>query len=159
MNTTPTAKDAIGRIPSGLFIVTTRVNEQIEAFIASWVMQISFEPLLIAVAMKDDRPVYQAISQHKAYCINIVDDNHTQILKPFWHGYDSDHPPFDQLDHTISSLGNVILSDCLAAIEMELVDIQKPGDHQLVIGKVQQSQIIKEKNKPKIHLRSSGLSY
>ena len=52
---------AIGHIPSGLFIVCAKDDEKIDGYLASWVQQVSFDPLLISLAIKPGRPVYDLI--------------------------------------------------------------------------------------------------
>ena len=42
---------ALGRIPSGLFIVTAKYEDQEDAVLASWVNQSSFEPPEVTIAL------------------------------------------------------------------------------------------------------------
>jgi hypothetical protein len=46
---------ALGRIPSGLFILTARFEDQSTGMLASWVQQVSFDPPLVSVAVKKGR--------------------------------------------------------------------------------------------------------
>ena len=44
---------AVGHISSGLFIVATKNKDDlIDGYLASWVQQVSFSPLLISLAIK-----------------------------------------------------------------------------------------------------------
>ena len=43
---------AVGRIPSGLFVVTVRNGDRETGLLASWVQQCSFEPFQVSVAVK-----------------------------------------------------------------------------------------------------------
>ena len=40
---------AVGHIPSGLFIVTTTDGGKKDGYLASWVQQVSFEPLVLSL--------------------------------------------------------------------------------------------------------------
>ena len=58
MNDTPLSDVAValGRVPSGLFVVTARNSAGEEtAFLASWVMQAGFDPPALSVAVGEDR--------------------------------------------------------------------------------------------------------
>ncbi|MCR9205062.1 MAG: flavin reductase family protein, partial [Halobacteriovoraceae bacterium] len=52
---------AVGHIPSGLFIVSVNKDDQKDGYLASWVQQVSFDPLIVAFTIKSDRPGYEAI--------------------------------------------------------------------------------------------------
>ena len=54
---------AVGHIPSGLFIITAKDGDTntIDGYLGSWVQQVSFEPLLLSLCVKEGRPAYDAI--------------------------------------------------------------------------------------------------
>ena len=56
---------ALGRVPSGLFIVTAGTGESATGFLASWVQQSSFEPPMVSVGIKKERPVLGVILEEK----------------------------------------------------------------------------------------------
>ena len=47
----------LGRVPSGLFILTLRHNNEETGMLTSWVMQAGFEPPMVTVALKHGRHV------------------------------------------------------------------------------------------------------
>ena len=47
---------ALGRVPSGLYIVTVRHGEQVNAFLGSWVMQVRTSSSCTALRPKLKRP-------------------------------------------------------------------------------------------------------
>ena len=91
----------VGRIPSGLFIVTAILDDQEDGFLASWIQQASFTPLLLSVAMKPGRPCYDAVKAHGRFVVNIVDEANKGLLKNFWKGYSPDESPFADLEHEV----------------------------------------------------------
>ena len=46
---------ALGRVPSGLFILTARVGDRETGMLASWVQQCSFDPPQVSAAFARDR--------------------------------------------------------------------------------------------------------
>ena len=150
---------SVGKISSGLFIVTAGKNEVYDGYLASWIQQVSFEPLLLSIAMRPGRPCYDFIQENGVFCINIVGQENNGLMKPFWKGYDPNASPFESLEKRVSDLGSLILLDAMAAIECRKVSSSQPGDHELVIAEVLVSHMIKEKDKPLAHVRKSGASY
>ena len=63
----------VGHIPSGLFVVTT-LNEKGEkvGYLASWVQQLSFNPLRIGLAINSDRPGFDQINEGAQFAVNTV---------------------------------------------------------------------------------------
>ena len=150
---------AVGHIPSGLFIVTVPSDNQQVGFLASWVQQVSFDPLLISLSLKEGRPGSKEILDGNIFSINIVGEHNKGILKPFWSGYSPDQNPFDSMPHTITDEGALVLGDARSTVVCQLVSSSKPGDHHLVIAGVKKSILSNPSSSSLSHTRKSGLSY
>ena len=147
----------VGHIPSGLFIIAVKGDKQIDGYLASWVQQVSFNPLLVSFAINSDRPGYDEIVSGKTFSINVVGDHDTQYMRHFWSGYDES--PFSQINHELWESGAVAIKAAKSVIECEFVSKSKPGDHEIVIARVISSKVMEEDAKPKVHIRKSGLDY
>ncbi len=150
---------AIGKIPSGLFIITSTRGDEIDGYLGSWIQQVSFKPLLITMAIKPGRPCYDYIQEHGRFCIHVVGQQNNGLMKPFWKGYDPANTPFADLEHFRSERDNVILKDALAVMECKKVSSINPGDHELIVAVVEASQVLSPHDKPLTHVRRSGLDY
>jgi 3-hydroxy-9,10-secoandrosta-1,3,5(10)-triene-9,17-dione monooxygenase reductase component len=155
------AATAVGHIPSGLFIVAVQDSKSntIDGYLASFVQQVSFNPLIVSLAIKPGRPAYDLIMSGKPFAINIVGDHDKNYLKHFWKGYDPQSNPFAEIPHQIGENGGVILNQAKSAIECQLVESVKPGDHEVVFAKVLSSYVLNEESKPMVHIRKSGADY
>ena len=152
---------AVGLIPSGLFIVTVRdpSTQLIDGYLASFVQQISFNPLIVSLAIKPGRPAYDLIKSGNPFVINIVGDHDKAYLKHFWKGYDPALNPFGEIPHRAGEFGGVILDQAKAAIECVMTSFAKPGDHEVVFAEVKASHIMNTESKPMVHIRKSGADY
>lgn len=152
---------SVGHIPSGLFIVAVKdsASTTIDGYLASFVQQVSFNPMLIAMAIKPGRPAYDLIKSGAPFAINTVGDHDKSYLKHFWKGYDPNNNPFTELPHEIGQNGGVILKQAKSAIECQLVESVKPGDHEVFFVKVLSSYVMNEESKPMVHIRKSGADY
>ncbi len=151
---------AVGHIPSGLFIVATKSEKSADGYLASWVQQVSFEPLLVSIAINSDRAGYDKIVNGQTFTINVVGDHEMNYLKHFWSGYTEDTNPFSgELDWKESKNGGVQLSGAKSTIDCKFVSKSKPGDHEILIAEVINSEILNEESRPKTHIRKSGLDY
>ncbi len=152
---------SVGHIPSGLFIVTVMDAEtkKIDGYLASWVQQVSFNPLLISLAIKPGRPAYDLIKSGKVFSVNVVGDHDKTFLKHFWKGYDPSSNPFQDIAYETAPHGGVTLLQAKSSMECQLVDSLKPGDHEIVIAKVVSSTLLAEEARPMVHIRKTGMDY
>jgi len=151
---------AVGHIPSGLFIVCTLdTNGNKDGFLGSWVQQVSFDPLLITMAIKKGRPGYEQIVSGKVFSINIVGEEQASYLKYFWKGYPPGQGPFENIPHVISEKGAIKINEAKAVIECICVSKSQPGDHELLIAEVISSTDLNPNMKSKTYTRKSGLDY
>ncbi|ATH06959.1 hypothetical protein BIY24_03110 [Halobacteriovorax marinus] len=158
MNKKEAAK-AIGHIPSGLFIVAVSDGGVKQGYLASWVQQVSFDPLLISIAINKSRPGYEAIMSGKTFTVNVVGEHEMGYLKHFWSGYDPADSPFDKMDCNMSEAGGVVLKDAKSVLECRVKDSIKPGDHEIIIAEVTASYTLSEGAPIKVHTRATGLDY
>ena len=148
---------AVGHIPSGLFIVCAQDGEKKDGFLASWVQQVSFSPLLVSLAIKPGRPSYEAIVAGKPFTINIVGEHETQYMRHFWSGYKEG--TFGEISHRVSERGGILINDARSVLECKMILKSRPGDHDIVFAQVLESYIAQGELTSKVHLRKTGLDY
>src|SRR5260370_8128915 len=88
---------ALGRIPSGLFVLTIRHGDAETGMLASWVQQCSFEPPQISIALKRERDVWAWLGNGDAFTLNILDDSQTDMIGHFGRGFALTEPAFTDL--------------------------------------------------------------
>jgi flavin reductase (DIM6/NTAB) family NADH-FMN oxidoreductase RutF len=155
------AAKAVGHIPSGLFVVCAHDKSEsvTDGYLASWIQQVSFEPLLISIAVKPGRPAYDLIKSGINFSINVVGEHSKNYMKHFWSGYDADKNPFSEIDHKLTDSGVIVMSEAKSTIECKLIESFQPGDHEIVIAEVLRSYIQNDEAKPVTHIRKTGLDY
>lgn len=152
---------SVGHIPSGLFIVAVNDAEgkTMDGYLASFVQQVSFNPLIVALAVKPGRPAYELIKAGKTFAINIAGDHDKSYMKHFWKGYDPANNPFNEIPHELGEKGGLILKGAKSAIECRMISSAQPGDHEVVFAEVLNSYVLNEDAKPLVHIRKSGADY
>jgi len=159
MSLTKEETAGVGQIPSGLFIVCARQDGAIDGYLASFVQQVSFDPLLLCLAVRPGRPAYDVIKSGAPFSINVVGDHESKYMKHFWSGYDPAQNPFAEIPHHVEPSGTVTIDAAKAVIEARLVQSAQPGDHEVVFAEVLGSRVLTDAGKPMVHLRESGLDY
>lgn len=156
---TPPWAGALGRIPSGLFIVTVRHGEQETGMLASWVQQCSFDPPQVSVAVKNGRYLLDWLQVGAIFTVNVLPEGQKSLLAHFGKGFEPGESAFTGVAVERPEAGGVHLTEALACLDGRVVRIAETGgDHTLVIGQVLDG-CVRQDGRPTVHVRRSGLHY
>ncbi len=158
MSTTATKEvlgRAIGRIASGLYVVTTGHGGQKQGFLASWVMQASFEPPAVTVAVQKDREILKLLETNRKFVINVLSDGNSNLMGRFAK-YRPDQ--FDELATFENDYG-IVLQDTVAYLSCDFKEKWSGGDHYILLGEVIEGDLLNSDLQPWTHLRKNGFVY
>jgi flavin reductase (DIM6/NTAB) family NADH-FMN oxidoreductase RutF len=149
----------LGRMPSGIFILTVGVGERATGMLSSWVMQAGFEPPMVSVGVKLGRYVCDWLGEGQPFVLNLVGESQTQFLKHFGKGFEPGVAAFEGLAITHCPRGVPILSEAVGHLECEPVRHVDSGDHRIFLANVVRGKLHDADAKPMIHIRKSGSGY
>jgi len=133
---------ALGKMTYGIYVLTSFYKEEINAMIASWVSQVSYDPLLMMVAVHTHRYSHSLIEKSGCFALHVVPRQHTDLLKRF-KGSDAG-AKFASIKWKRGTTGCPILEDCIAYFEAKVVDKIRPGNHTLFIAEVVGAAVVAE---------------
>ncbi|MBI5427893.1 MAG: flavin reductase family protein [Nitrospinae bacterium] len=150
---------ALGRVPSGLFIVTARYEDRQDAVLASWVNQCSFEPPAVTIALAKTRPARLLVEASQSFIVNVLNKDPNGLLKRFCKApADPNASVFEGLEVQEGFKGITVLKDAVSYLECEVVDQRPVGDHVVYFGKIVGGGIL-QGGEPYVHVRTNGFSY
>jgi flavin reductase (DIM6/NTAB) family NADH-FMN oxidoreductase RutF len=157
MTITPLAL-ALGKIPSGLFILTIRHGSDRTGMLASWVMQAGFEPPMISVAVRKDRYLAEWMTPGAAFVLNCLPEGDKVLLKHFARGFEPGADAFDgvAVKHEWQSIP--VLTEAAGHLECMVVNHLDSGDHRVFLAEVAGGDA-REDAQPWTHVRKTGLRY
>ena len=149
---------ALGRIPSGLFILTVSRGEQETGFLASWVQQCSFKPPRLSFAVQPDRPINKLLTAEAALAFNILEASQTDMIAHFGKGFAPGVDAFAGLD-IVREIGKApVLAEALAVLEGRVAARHSVGDHVLIVVDLSGGRLLEE-GQPMVHIRKNGTHY
>lgn len=151
--------EALGRVPSGLFVLTAAEGQQETGMLASWVQQCSFDPPGVSVAVKPDRFINAWLRDGAAFTLNLIPDGDRRLMAHFGRGFGAGEPAFTGLNVERPAGEAPVLADALGHLLCRVVARCKAGDHDLIVGTVTGGRLHRPDGKPAIHVRKSGLRY
>lgn len=149
---------SLGKIPSGIGILTTQKDAEKAAMLASWFQQSSFDPPLISVAIKSGRSIGEVIQKSNRFVLNILHTGQKNMLVHFGKGFEAGQDPFVGIKLDSSQTKLPVLKETLCFLECELRHVYESGDHQLYIGEVVKGGL-EEEGQSMVHLRRNGFNY
>jgi flavin reductase (DIM6/NTAB) family NADH-FMN oxidoreductase RutF len=159
---TPIAQ-VLGRIPSGIFVLTVGDDTGRETgMLASWVQQASFDPPQITAAVKRERYVNQWLQKRPFAVLNLLGEAEKNLLGHFGRGFKEDEPAFHTLEFTRGpATGLPALSDALGYLECRVAGQFDSADHVVYLLEILGAGVGESlhEESPMVHVRKSGLSY
>jgi flavin reductase (DIM6/NTAB) family NADH-FMN oxidoreductase RutF len=149
---------ALGKLPSGLFILTARRGDQETGMLTSWVQQCSFDPPHLTLALKRGRPILDWLEAGSDFSLNILDDCQTDVVAHFGRGFALDQPAFEDVEIDRDQTGAPILKEALAYLQCRVAGRQQVGDHELLVALILDGRILND-GQPMVHIRKSGAHY
>ena len=135
--TDQTLHEVLRNIPYGLHILGVRGdNGEDNACVVSWVMQCSFFPPLLAVAVRKPSRTYDLIKNGEAFSINLINKDDDALLRELVKPSDMVGDKLENVDYAQGETGAPILQKAFAVLECRVRQIQEPGDHAVLIGEV-----------------------
>jgi flavin reductase (DIM6/NTAB) family NADH-FMN oxidoreductase RutF len=151
---------ALGRIPSGLFIITWRANDADRGMLASWVMQAGFAPPLVSVAVGTTRDLLGVVHEGGPFVVNVLAESQRSLLARFGKPPADGEDPFAGLALERTPAGVAVLAEAAGWMECRPVgEASAAGaDHVLVLGRIEAAGG-RPDAAPLVHVRRSGLRY
>ncbi len=149
---------ALGRVPSGLFVLTARRGAAETGMLLSWVQQCAFEPPHLSMAVRQDRDILHWLADGSPFTLNVLDATQTDMIVHFGRGFALGQPAFTGLEVDRPDGGAPVLREALAYLECRVSGRLPAGDHVLLISRVTGGKLLGE-GAPMVHVRKSGFHY
>jgi flavin reductase (DIM6/NTAB) family NADH-FMN oxidoreductase RutF len=149
---------AIGRIASGVYIVTVEQSGIKDGIMASWIGQAAFEPPIITVAVHKDRNILNSLIIGKKFTVNVLSKQNQQAFKNFAKPFVEGMDRFEGLTLIPNSNAGPVIADSVAYMHCKTRTLVEAGDHVVVLGEVFEGQLL-NCDEPMVHLRKSGFGY
>jgi|SRR5688500_5710548 len=150
---------SLGRVPSGVYVLTASHRGESTAMLASWVQQAAFAPPAVSVAIAKGRPVIDLIRGSGAFALSIIAKDDTTLMKKYARGLKEGEDPFAGVHVRPGAVGAPILTDALAYLECRLIHTcDFGGDHELYVADVVAGEILRD-GYAFAHQRGNGFHY
>jgi len=143
------------RLTQGVYVVGVAHGEARNAFTAAWAMQVSFDPLLLALSINPRHSSYALLKQGGAFSVNVLKKGQLELAAHYGQAGRADK--LASMAWTAGRTGAPLLHECLAWFECRLVSEHPAGDHVLAVGKVIDGRLLDADAEPMNHCETGAM--
>jgi flavin reductase (DIM6/NTAB) family NADH-FMN oxidoreductase RutF len=122
------------RLTQGVYVIGVADGSSKNAFTAAWVMQVSFDPLLIAVSVNARHSSFTLLERSRAFSVNVLKKDQLPLAAHF--GRPAAEDKLASVAWTSGRTGVPLLDEVAAWFECRVTDKHSAGDHVVVLGEV-----------------------
>ena len=130
------------RLSTGVYVIGVSHAGRSNAFTAAWITQVSFDPLLVALAINPKNLSHDLLQQSGAFALNVLKRHQLDLARHFGTQSGRDLDKLAQQRWRPGTLGAPILHDAAAYLECRVTGTISAGDHVIVLGKVVGGEVI-----------------
>jgi len=120
-------------ISHGVYVVGVSDGERQNAFAAAWVMQVSFDPFLLAISINPEHYSYQLLKTGGICTVNVLGRDQYAVAEHFGRSGKDKMASFDWFT---SVTGAPVLSSSLAYFDCRVSHYADAGDHRIAVCEV-----------------------
>jgi flavin reductase (DIM6/NTAB) family NADH-FMN oxidoreductase RutF len=133
MNMIEHADTVLKQISHGVYVVGVGTGERQNAFTAAWVMQVSFNPLLLAISINPAHYSYQLLQDSGVCTVNVLGRDQFTLAEHFGRSAKDKMAGFQWRQ---AETGAPILSESLAYFDCRVSHYADAGDHKIAVCEV-----------------------
>jgi flavin reductase (DIM6/NTAB) family NADH-FMN oxidoreductase RutF len=124
------------KIPNALALIGSASGDEWNAMTASWVTQLSMEPVLIGVGVDNTAVTHRLISEGRCFSVNLWSADDTRVFVKFSKPAERDGDLLNERPVHRGMTGAPIFEESIAWMDCELRESHDLGTHTLFVGEV-----------------------
>jgi flavin reductase (DIM6/NTAB) family NADH-FMN oxidoreductase RutF len=138
-------KEALNMLPYGFYGISSRSGDDVNAMVATWITQISFDPRLLAFGLQKSSYSHSLISSGQAFVLHLFRTEDLDSIKPYTKSRSKYPEKLADIEYATAPLtGCPVLPGAAAILECRVRQIlDVGGDHDVVISEPIGAQVFK----------------
>ncbi len=151
---------ALGRLSTGLYILTAQKHAITSAMLASWVIQASVQPPGLAIAVAKERAIESLLHGGDTFVLNVLEEgNYHRLMKHFLKRFPPGANRFEGVATYAAANGSLILAEALAYLECTVTHRLEAGDHWIIYCTANAGRVAKPDGLTAVHHRKASNHY
>jgi len=127
--------DLFRRLTAGVYVVGVADGERRNAFTAAWLMQVSFDPLLLALSVNPGHASFPLLVGGGGFAVSVLSRDQLDLARHFGTRSGRETDKLAGVSWRAGRTGAPILAGAVAYLECRLTGRIPAGDHEIVIAR------------------------
>jgi flavin reductase (DIM6/NTAB) family NADH-FMN oxidoreductase RutF len=127
--------DLFRRLHAGVYVVGVADGERRNAFTAAWLMQVSFDPLLLALSVNPGHASFPLLVGGGGFAVSVLSREQLELARHFGTRSGRETDKLAGVSWREGRSGAPILAGAVAYLECRLTGRFPAGDHEIVIAR------------------------
>jgi flavin reductase (DIM6/NTAB) family NADH-FMN oxidoreductase RutF len=149
--------DLFRRINAGVYVVGVAEGERRNAFTAAWLIQVSFDPLLLALSVNPGHASYPLLVGGGGFVVNVLSRDQLDLARHFGTRSARETDKLAGISWRPGRTGAPILPDTVAYLECRLTERITAGDHEIVLARPVAGEILRPEAIPLTYAETGDL--
>lgn len=124
------------KIPNALALIGSASGEEWNGMTASWISQLSMEPVIIGVGVDNKAVTHRLIAEGGSFSVNLWDSEDTKPFVKFSKPAERDGNTLNGRPVTTATTGAPIFEEAIAWLDCEVKQAINLGTHTLFLGEL-----------------------
>lgn len=136
------------KIPNPLVLIGSRAGDERNAMTATWVTQLSMEPVLIGVGVDNTAVTHRLITDGGSFTVNLWNAEDTRVFVKFSKPAEDDGNALNGRAVRAATTGAPVFDEAVAWMDCAVRQAVDLGTHTLFVGEVVDAQINDDEARP-----------
>ncbi len=154
MNSIDPAGALVKFISHGVYVIGVGLGERQNAFTAAWVMQASFQPLLLAISINPAHYSFRLLQESGICTVNVLGQDQYGLAEHFGSAAPDKMAGFQWQQ---AETGAPVLSDSLAYFDCRVSHYADAGDHKIAVCQVLRAATLNPGRPPLLYSQTGNM--
>jgi flavin reductase (DIM6/NTAB) family NADH-FMN oxidoreductase RutF len=127
--------DLLRRVTTGVYVIGVAQGDRRNAFTAAWLMQVSFDPLLLALSVNPEHASYPLLVGGGGFSVSVLRPDEIHLAEAFGTRSGRDQDKLAGVPWRPAPSGAPVLTQALAWLDCRLHDRVRAGDHEIILAR------------------------
>ena len=137
-------KQVLRQFTYGLFAITCSEGEEVNAFTANWLTQVSFDPPLLAVSVENNSKSLPMIQRSRKFAVNILRTGQRELAGALGKSALKYPQKLASIAYETRRDGYIVLQDALSWVGCVVQQTHPAGDSTMLVAEVVDAGVVAE---------------
>ena len=137
-------KQVLRQFTYGLFAITCSEGEEVNAFTANWLTQVSFDPPLLAVSVENNSKSLPMIQRSRKFAVNILRTGQRELAGALGKSALKYPQKLASIVYETRGDGYIVLQDALSWVGCAVQQTHLTGDSTLLVAEIVDAGVVAE---------------